>query len=151
MSYIQEQRKLAVAWKARTSVLPDGAKTPAPYVDKDGQADGRPLDVCLPPTHASWNLLPDVRNSVLALFADLEIPWHAGVAGGPSNHLLSSQVQCANALAGMVTVSAPAPAVNVSGMYCCPMFSVCVSEPRPINETAVMLAASGVWTETAAP
>lgn len=38
----------------------------------------------------------------LALFAELGIPWHAGVDGGPSNHLLSSQVQCVNALAQMV-------------------------------------------------
>ncbi len=30
-------------------------------------------------------------------------PWHAGVGGWPSNHLLSSQVQCVNALAPAVT------------------------------------------------
>jgi len=29
--------------------------------------------------------------------------WHAGVGSGPSNHLLSSQVQCTNALGQMVT------------------------------------------------
>jgi hypothetical protein len=36
------------------------------------------------------------------LFAELRIPWHCGVDDGPSNHLLSSQVQCVNALAQMV-------------------------------------------------
>ena len=39
----------------------------------------------------------------LALFSELGIPWHAGVGNGPSNHLLSSQVQCVNALGQMVT------------------------------------------------
>jgi hypothetical protein len=32
----------------------------------------------------------------------LGVPWHAGLDGGPGNHLLSSQVQCVNALAQMV-------------------------------------------------
>lgn len=36
------------------------------------------------------------------LFTELEIPWHAGIGGGPTNHLLSSQVQCVNALGQMV-------------------------------------------------
>lgn len=38
-------------------------------------------------------------------FAELRIPWHAGIGDGPSNHLLSSQVQCVNALGQMVTDS----------------------------------------------
>lgn len=42
----------------------------------------------------------------LALFTDLGIPWHAGIGCGPSNHLLSSQVQCVNALGQMVNDAA---------------------------------------------
>lgn len=38
----------------------------------------------------------------LALFEELQIPWHAGTPAGPSNHLVSSQVQCVNALTAMV-------------------------------------------------
>lgn len=36
-------------------------------------------------------------------FNELNIPWHDSVAGGPSNHLRDSQVQCVNALFAMVT------------------------------------------------
>ena len=39
----------------------------------------------------------------MKLFAELGIPWHASVDDGPSNHLLSSQVQCVTALARMTT------------------------------------------------
>lgn len=70
---------------------------------KDGVERGRPHEFCLPASFASLNLLPDARERVLILFAELGIPWHAGVAGGPGNHLLSSQVQCVNALGLMVT------------------------------------------------
>ena len=48
-------------------------------------------------------MLPEVRDAALALFAELGIPWHAGIDGGPGNHLLSSQVQCVNALGPMVS------------------------------------------------
>lgn len=43
-----------------------------------------------------------MRAASLRLFAELGIPWHAGIEDGPSNHLLDSQVQCVNALARMV-------------------------------------------------
>jgi hypothetical protein len=49
------------------------------------------------------SLLPEVREMALALFVELGIPWHAGAGDGPSNHLLSSQVQCVNALGLMVS------------------------------------------------
>lgn len=101
-SYKATERARAIAWKGTTSALPDDARRPAPYVDKDGTEDGPAHEFCLPSEHAELNLLPDVRDDVLALFAELRIPWHAGVRGGPSNHLLSSQVQCANALGLMV-------------------------------------------------
>jgi hypothetical protein len=102
MTYAETEKIRAVAWKQSTDALPDDAKRPAPYVTKQGTAEGRPYDFCLPPEHAALTLLPEVRDRALALFADLRIPWHAGVGTGPSNHLLSSQVQCVNALGQMV-------------------------------------------------
>ena len=62
-----------------------------------------PYEFCLPAAYASHNLLPGVRQPALELFRELGIPWHAGVGDGPGNHLLSSQVQCVNALMAMVT------------------------------------------------
>jgi len=101
--YSENQKKLAAAWKEGTKTLPEHARAAAPYVTKDGAAAGQPRDFCLPADHAALNLLSDVREQALALFAELEIPWHAGTGTGPSNHLLSSQVQCVNALTSMVT------------------------------------------------
>ncbi len=72
------------------------------YVAKDGTARGPAYDFCVPARLAAYNLLPEVRDDVVGLFAELGIPWHAGVDGGPGYHLLSSQVQCANALTAMV-------------------------------------------------
>lgn len=97
------QRVRAADWKHATSVLPSDAKTPAPYVGKYGTPGSVDYDFCLPPQYADWSLLPEVRAMALELFAELAIPWHAGVDDGPSNHLLSSQVQCVNALGQMVT------------------------------------------------
>jgi hypothetical protein len=96
------QRAAAARWKINTATLPDAARLPAPYVDKDGKPGRVAYDFCLPAEYAAHNLLPDVREYAPRLFAKLGIPWHAGVAGGPSNHLLSSQVQCVNALMPMV-------------------------------------------------
>ncbi|MGY1709106.1 PGN_0703 family putative restriction endonuclease [Geodermatophilus sp. SYSU D00758] len=92
-------RASAVRWKERTAALPDDARRPAPYW---GGPSSVPLPFCLPVEHAAANLLPDVREEALALFADLGIPWHRGHGAGPGNHLLSSQVQCVNALTRMV-------------------------------------------------
>ncbi len=102
MSYSRQEKSRAIAWKNSTMTLPAEARAAASYVYKDGNADGPPHEFCLPAGFADHNLLPDVRGQALALFAELAIPWHAGVAGGPSNHLLSSQVQCVNALTAMV-------------------------------------------------
>lgn len=102
MNYNTEEKFRAVSWKRSTSTLSDSAREAAPYVGKEGKPGHKPYDFCLPPEHAALSLLPEVRDSALALFAELEIPWHAGIDGGPSNHLLSSQVQCVNALGQMV-------------------------------------------------
>lgn len=102
MTYTAVQRSKAAAWKAVSMAIPQGARGPAPYVGKDGDASGPAYDFCLPANHAACSLLPEVRDLALDVFAELGIPWHAGVSGGPSNHLLSSQVQCVNALAMMM-------------------------------------------------
>lgn len=102
MTYSQQEKLRASAWKTHTSTLPDQAKVPAPYVDKEGRLGDRLYDFCLPPSFAQCSLLPEVRAEALELFAELAIPWHAGVGAGPSNHLVSSQVQCVNALTQMV-------------------------------------------------
>lgn len=100
--FIALERQRATAWKHATATLPDAARETARYVGSDGCANGPPYDFCLPAKFAPWSLLPEVREMALGLFAELGIPWHHGVAGGPSNHLLSSQVQCVNALGQMV-------------------------------------------------
>jgi hypothetical protein len=102
MNYKTAERARATAWKSATATLPDAAKVPARYVDKDGADRGERLPFCLPRKHADLSLLPEVRDDALALFEELAIPWHAGTERGPSNHLLSSQVQCVNALGQMV-------------------------------------------------
>lgn len=100
--FIAAERSRASAWKNGTSTLPMEARVPAPYVGKEGAPGSSAYDFCLPPQYAELSLLPEVREPMLALFAELEIPWHAGIDDGPGNHLLSSQVQCVNALGQMV-------------------------------------------------
>jgi hypothetical protein len=102
MTYTSQERARAAAWKASTATLPDAARQPAPYLGQTGRPSTRDYDFCLPAAYAAWSLLPEVRERALPLFRELGIPWHAGVNGGPSNHLLSSQVQCVNALGQMV-------------------------------------------------
>jgi hypothetical protein len=103
MTYLEHEKTRAIAWKHSTTALPAEAKVPAPYVGKDGAQGATRYDFCLPPAFAAYNLLPQVREPAFALFAELGVPWHAGVGSGPSNHLLSSQVQCVNALGQLVT------------------------------------------------
>lgn len=98
--YATTQNRLAMAWKQRTATLPDEAREPG-YYSRRGKLEG-PYPVCLPIEYADHNLLPDVRAGSIALFDELDIPWHDSLAGGPSNHLRDSQVQCVNALFAMV-------------------------------------------------
>jgi len=97
-TYASEQNRLLMAWKQHTAVLPDEARSPGFYRDHRW-----PYPFCLPREFASHNLLPEVRDGAIALFRELDIPWHDSVAAGPSNHLRDSQVQCVNALFAMVT------------------------------------------------
>lgn len=102
VSYTDIERIRASCWKRSTGILPPDAREPAPYVGKDAVPGQEAYGFCLPAEHAAASLLPEVRELAIALFAELCIPWHAGIGSGPGNHLLSSQVQCVNALGQMV-------------------------------------------------
>src|SRR5947207_1169392 len=93
MTFVGEARAAAAKWKE--SLIPESARAPAPY----GRRPGDEYPFCLPLAHANLNLLDEARAAALAHFDDDRIAWHDGVNGGPSNHLLDSQVQCVNALA----------------------------------------------------
>ena len=98
--YAAEQQLLAAAWKKRTPYLPAAARRPAPWINQDGNPVGG-YHHCLPPEFAEANLLPSASGAI-DLFEELGIPWHCGIGRGPGNNLLSSQVQCVNALMPMV-------------------------------------------------
>ena len=89
-------RRSAIAWKLTSATLPEAARDFGAYRQYPA------LPFCLPKEFNHCNLLPGARSSALQRFEAAGIPWHDGVAGGPSNHLLSSQVQCANTLAPFV-------------------------------------------------
>jgi len=88
-------RRAAVEWKQTCADLPDGGRRP-------GTIGGRTAAYCLPSGFETWNLLPDARPIALERFSAAGIRWHLGSSDAPSGHLLSSQVQCANALAPFV-------------------------------------------------
>lgn len=104
-SFKGREYRRAAAWKSVTATLPEPGRAAAAFHSRRPRtAGGRtPLPFCLPIEYAGHNLLPEVREPMVELFAELGIPWHEGIDGGPGNHLLSSQVQCANALGQTVT------------------------------------------------
>lgn len=61
-----------------------------------GMYKGKPREFCLAATCGTENLLPGTREQAIAYFADRKIPWHDGIAGGPSNHLCCSQSAAVN-------------------------------------------------------
>lgn len=100
LDYARVSNERAVAWKHATSALPDEARSLGSVRGWGGSYD---VDYALPAEHAAHNLLPEVRESALALFAEHDIAWHQSINGGPTNHLRSSQVQCVNALGQMMS------------------------------------------------
>lgn len=98
--YAIEQRTLAATWKKRTPILCSPARQPAPWINQDGEPVGTYAH-CLPSEFAEANLLPG-NHEAIELFRELGIPWHCGIGEGPGNNVLSSQVQCVNALMPMV-------------------------------------------------
>jgi hypothetical protein len=95
-TFLAEARAASAAWKATTRCLPEDARRPAPYLGR-----GPALPFCLPLEHAHLNLLPEARDAALARIGTDDRLWGTG-GGGPGNHLLSSPVQMANALAPLV-------------------------------------------------
>lgn len=95
-AFVITARRAATAWKLSTNALPPEAHAPGPYRSWPS------LPFCLPVGLTEQNLLPEARFVALERFAAAGIPWHDG-GSGPSSHLLSSQVQCANTLAPFVT------------------------------------------------
>jgi len=96
-TFRQRADAAAIAWKATSPSLPDEARVPAGY-----RGTGKAYEFCVPPEHSALNLLPEARDVALDRFTKYAIPWHHGRERLPSNHLLSSQVACANALAPFV-------------------------------------------------
>ena len=97
IGFAAEARRSAVAWKLRTPTLRDSERVDAAY-----RGRGPSYPFCIPVAAANRNLLPDARAIALERFAAGKIQWHDELHGGPSNHLLSSQVQCVNCLAPFV-------------------------------------------------
>lgn len=106
-AFVQRARAAAVEWK--TLSLP--AET-HPHATYSGRPNGDCYPFCLPTEHAVLNLLPEAADAV-EFFATRGIRWHQGIGTGPGNHLLSSQVQCVNALFPMV--NDPALVVRMFG------------------------------------
>lgn len=95
-TFVAAARRAAVAWKDATPLLVAAAKLPSPYGSRPGA-----LPFVLPGDYRWDNLLPEAREVARTRFAAAGIHWH-GDADGPNPHLLSSQIQCLNALAPLV-------------------------------------------------
>lgn len=91
-------------WKRTTTTLPDAARSAGRVwlEERGGALPSRPYPICLPESHAEYNLVAPIRGEAQRIFADEQIAWHQatpmGSKDGPSTHLLDSQVQCVNAL-----------------------------------------------------
>ena len=92
-SYETTERERAERWKAASPFLPDSARPDGTYGSRKTT-----YPFCLPRDQAPHNLLEPVRDEALRVFEKEHIAWHQGVGGGPTNHLVSSQVQCVNAM-----------------------------------------------------
>jgi hypothetical protein len=91
-TYQDRARAAAVAWKLSTDVLTDDARADGPYQRAD-----EVYPFCLPTAFARHNLLAEAAGAT-EFFGTRGIQWHRGVGNGPTTHLVSSQVQCVNAL-----------------------------------------------------
>jgi hypothetical protein len=98
-AYTTDERERAIRWKQLSADLPDEAREDGPY---SSRPDAPRYPFCLPTGYADHNLLTAIRSEALDVFRTQQIVWHKGVDGGPTSHLLSSQVQCVNALAHLL-------------------------------------------------
>lgn len=97
MTFNDEARAAASAWKQSTATLPEAARADGPY---SGHQPTYPF--ALPRAYRAYNLLPEARGVGLSRFAAASIRWHRGFEAMPNTHLCSSQVQCVNTLGPMV-------------------------------------------------
>jgi hypothetical protein len=95
-SFVSRQQASAAAWKASSPLPTEEARVAAPY-----EAGKARYPFVLPGEHCWLNLLPEARDVARTRFAAAAIRWHSG-GNSPSSHLLSSQIQCVNALAPFV-------------------------------------------------
>ncbi len=90
-----------VPWAQRAITAATTWKRDVLGVEQDGTyGKGAPLSYALPQELATLTLLPEASGAC-AWFAAHGRTWHRGIADGPTNNLVSSQVQCVNALFGM--------------------------------------------------
>ena len=99
MTFRETAAAEALRWKAATSFLPDAARAPASFFGRTGDPA---RDLCIPHEFAALNLLPAARDAGLEFFDRYQLMWQGGARLQPSNHLLSSQVQCVNVLAPLM-------------------------------------------------
>lgn len=90
-SFLDSEKLRQARLKANSYYFSDAARF-------DGIYRGIARPFCLPGEYAEENLIPEIRDSALAHFAQHRIKWHNGQNGKPSNHLCSSQVSCVNFL-----------------------------------------------------
>lgn len=96
MTFRKEADAAALEWKAKSKKLPDDARAAGIF------GPSFETMLCLPKEHALLNLLEPLRTSMVERFEEAGIPWHGGTSGLPGNHLLSSQIQCVNALGPLI-------------------------------------------------
>lgn len=120
MSFRSDAEATAIRWKLTTDLLPDAARLPGP-VKRGGS-----YDFCLPREFARYNVLPEAA-AAFDWFATARIAWHDSVDGGCTNHLLSSQVQCVNALAPL--------AYDPASLAACFHSVLDIDEPLPVGAT----------------
>ena len=96
-TYEDRARAAAVAWKLTSLDMNDGCRADGPYGSRTNL-----YPFCLPVAESASNLLPEATGAV-DFFKTRHIQWHRGTASGPTNHLVSSQVQCVNALFPMTS------------------------------------------------
>ncbi len=90
-----------VPWAQRAITAATTWKLDVLGVEQDGKlGKGTPLSYVLPSELAARNLLEEA-NGALDWFVVHGRTWHRGVGHGPTNNLVSSQVQCVNALFAM--------------------------------------------------
>lgn len=118
MSFRSDAEVTAIAWKRSTHLLPDAARLPGP-VKRRGS-----YDFCLPREFARLNVLPEAA-AAFDWFAEAGIAWHDSVDGACTNHLLSSQVQCVNALTPL--------AFDPAALAACFDSVLDIAEPLPVG------------------